>query len=143
MRIVLLLDEGTSYRDIEEKLGAAPSIVSRWKQRYDKDGGLGLATIHPGQPPQKLTPQLRANVLEQARQAPGEVIGQTAARHTSQEFVDFLDEVVSNQPAGQEIHVILDNFANPQKGFGEALPSTAPEREIALRTHLLLVAQSG
>jgi transposase len=41
----------------------------------------------------------------------GEVIGQTTARHTSQEFVDFLDEVVSNQPAGQEIHVILDNFA--------------------------------
>ena len=41
----------------------------------------------------------------------GEVIGQTAARHTSQEFVDFLDEVVSHQPAGQEIHVILDNFA--------------------------------
>jgi uncharacterized protein YerC len=29
MRIVLLLDEGTSYRDIEEKLGAAPSTVSR------------------------------------------------------------------------------------------------------------------
>ena len=27
MRIVLLLDEGTSYRDIEEKLGAAPSTV--------------------------------------------------------------------------------------------------------------------
>jgi transposase len=31
------LDEGTSYRDIEEKLGAAPSTVSRWKQRYEKD----------------------------------------------------------------------------------------------------------
>src|ERR1700680_54873 len=41
----------------------------------------------------------------------GEIIGQTAARHTSQEFVDFLEEVVSNQPAGQEIYVILDNFA--------------------------------
>jgi transposase len=228
MRIVLLLDEGTSYRDIEEKLGAAPSTVSRWKQRYEKGGVLGLATIHPGRPPQKLTPQLRAKVLERTRQAPpdgsthwslrkmaavmkvnknliariwkeadlkphrlerylasndpafeekaaaiiglylnppqnaavfcvdeksaipaldrldrrlplslgraekhgfeyyrhgtlslyaalnpqtGEVIGQTAARHTSQEFVDFLEEVVSNQPAGQEIHVILDNFA--------------------------------
>ena len=70
MRIVLLLDEGTSYRDIEEKLGAAPSTVSRWKQRYEKDGVLGLATIHPGQPPQKLTPQLRARVLERTRQAP-------------------------------------------------------------------------
>jgi uncharacterized protein YerC len=34
MRIVPLLDEGTSYRDIEEKLGAAPSTVSRWKQRF-------------------------------------------------------------------------------------------------------------
>src|ERR1700733_4668402 len=70
MRIVLLLDEGGSYRDIEEKLGAFPSTISRWKQRYEKDGVLGLATIHPGQPPQKLTPQLRAKVLEKTRQAP-------------------------------------------------------------------------
>src|SRR6202162_3424760 len=70
MRIVLLLDEGTSYRDIEDKLGAAPSTVSRWKQRYEQDGVLGLATIHPGQPPQKLTPALRARVLERTRQAP-------------------------------------------------------------------------
>ena len=36
----------------------------------EKDGLLGLATIHPGQPPQKLTPQLRAKVLEKTRQAP-------------------------------------------------------------------------
>jgi DNA invertase Pin-like site-specific DNA recombinase len=33
MRIVLLLDEGSSYRDIEEKLGTPNSTVSRWKQR--------------------------------------------------------------------------------------------------------------
>ena len=46
------------------------STISRWKQRYEKDGVLGLATIHPGQPPQKLTPQLRAKVLERTRQAP-------------------------------------------------------------------------
>src|SRR3984885_3012215 len=70
MRIVLLLDEGGSYRDIEEKLGAFPPTISRWKQRYQEDGVLGLATIHPGQPPQKLTPQLRAKVLERTRQAP-------------------------------------------------------------------------
>ena len=31
---------------------------------------LGLATIHPGQPPQKLTPQLRARVLDRTRKAP-------------------------------------------------------------------------
>jgi transposase len=63
MRIVLLLDEGASYRDIEEKLGTPASTVSRWKHRFQEDGLLGLATIHPGQPPQKLTPQLRARVL--------------------------------------------------------------------------------
>jgi len=228
MRIVLLLDEGASYREIEERLGAFPSTISRWKQRYEKDGVLGLATIHPGQPPKKLTPQLRARVLERTRQAPGdgsthwslrkmaavmkvsknliariwkeadlkphrlerylasndpqfeekaaaiiglylnppqnaavfcvdensaiqaldrldrrlplspgraekhgfeyyrhgtlslyaalnpqtgEVIGQTAARHTSQEFVAFLEEVVGTQPVDREVHVILDNFA--------------------------------
>jgi len=55
MRIILLLDEGACYREIEDQLGAFPSTISRWKQRYEKDGVLGLATIHPGQPPQKLT----------------------------------------------------------------------------------------
>ncbi len=70
MRIVLLLDEGVSYRDIQEKLGTPPSTISRWKQRYEQEGVLGLATVHPAQPPQKLTPQLRAKVLERTRQAP-------------------------------------------------------------------------
>lgn len=41
----------------------------------------------------------------------GEVLGQTAPRHTSQEFVALLEEVISTQPAEREIHVILDNFA--------------------------------
>jgi transposase len=59
MRILLLLDEGVSYRDIEEKLGTPPSTIARWRRRFEKDGLLGLV-IHPGQPPQKLTPELRA-----------------------------------------------------------------------------------
>src|SRR5262245_27448625 len=70
MRILLLLDEGASYGEIREQLGAFPSTISRWKQRYEKDGLVGLTTIHPGQPPQKLTPQLRAKVLEKTRQTP-------------------------------------------------------------------------
>jgi transposase len=43
--------------------------------------------------------------------ASGEVIGKTVARHTSQEFVAFLTEVVANQPAGKELHVIADNLS--------------------------------
>jgi transposase len=41
----------------------------------------------------------------------GEVMGKTAARHTSQEFVAFLAELVANQPRGKEIHLIADNLA--------------------------------
>jgi len=41
----------------------------------------------------------------------GEVLGKTAARHTSEEFVAFLEQVVSSQPRGKEIHVIADNLS--------------------------------
>ena len=243
MRILLMLDEGASYNEIRERLGAYPSTISRWKRRYEEDGVLGLASIHPGQPPQKLTPQLRARVLAKTRQAPpdgsthwslrkmaavmkvsknliariwkeadlkphrlerymasndpqfeqkaaaiiglylnppqnaaifcvdeksaiqaldrldrrlplspgraekhgfeyyrhgtlslyaalnpqtGEVIGQTAARHTSQEFVSFLQEVIATQPEGREIHVILDNFATHKTQLVKALLTRHP-----------------
>ena len=228
MKIVLMLDEGASYTDIKEKLDTTAPTISLWKRRYREEGLMGLATFHPGQPPQKLTPQLRAKILAKTQQAPpdgsthwslrkmaavmgvgkdlirqvwqeaelkphrldrymasddpqfeekateiiglylnppqhaavfcvdeksaiqaldrldrrlplspgraerhgfeyyrhgtlslfaalnpqtGEVIGLTAPRHTSQQFVTFLGEVVGTQPAGREIHIILDNLS--------------------------------
>lgn len=41
----------------------------------------------------------------------GEVVGQTAARHTSDDFLTFLTHVVDTQPRRREIHIILDNLA--------------------------------
>src|SRR5215471_18506868 len=41
----------------------------------------------------------------------GEVLGKTAVRHTSAEFVAFLADIVVNQPRGKEIHVIADNLS--------------------------------
>lgn len=228
MKIVLMLDEGSSYNDIKEKLDTTAPTISLWKRRYSEEGLVGLATFHPGQPPQKLTPQLRAKILAKTQQEPpdgsthwslrkmaavmgvgkdlvrqvwreadlkphrldrymasddpqfekkaaqiiglylnppqhaavfcvdeksaiqaldrldrrlplspgraerhgfeyyrhgtlslyaalnpqtGQVIGQTATRHTSQEFVTFLGEVVASQPAEREIHIILDNLS--------------------------------
>jgi transposase len=43
--------------------------------------------------------------------ATGRVHGKTAARHTSQDFVAFLQEVVAQCPAKQQIHIILDNLS--------------------------------
>jgi len=46
----------------------------------------------------------------------GEVLGKTAARHTSAEFVAFLTDIVVNQPRGKEIHVIADNLSAHKTG---------------------------
>jgi len=41
----------------------------------------------------------------------GEVLGKAAPRHTSNEFVAFLTDIVASQPARREIHVIADNLS--------------------------------
>lgn len=41
----------------------------------------------------------------------GEVIGQTSARHTSAEFVAFLEDLVARQAPEQVIHIICDNLS--------------------------------
>jgi transposase len=41
----------------------------------------------------------------------GKVMGHTVDRHTSAEFVAFLEELVSTQPRSRKIHIILDNLS--------------------------------
>jgi transposase len=41
----------------------------------------------------------------------GEVLGKTSARHTSEEFVAFLADIVASQRRGREIHIIADNLS--------------------------------
>src|SRR5438552_2577754 len=41
----------------------------------------------------------------------GRVHGKTSARHTSRDFLAFLDEVVALCPPRQQIHIILDNLS--------------------------------
>ena len=41
----------------------------------------------------------------------GKVHGKTTARHTSEQFVDFLSQVVGLCQPGQEIHIIVDNLS--------------------------------
>lgn len=41
----------------------------------------------------------------------GQVQGKTTRRHTSQEFVNFLEDVVAPYEANQEIHIICDNLS--------------------------------
>lgn len=41
----------------------------------------------------------------------GKVQGKTAKRHTSEEFVTFLQQIVASAPAAPEIHIVLDNLS--------------------------------
>jgi transposase len=41
----------------------------------------------------------------------GEVHGKTTSRHSSPEFIAFLADLLSKQPEGQEVHIILDNLS--------------------------------
>lgn len=40
-----------------------------------------------------------------------EVLSKMAARHTSEQFLTFLINLVANQPTGKAIHVIADNLS--------------------------------
>lgn len=227
-RVILLLAAGESYVAIQEAVGCFPSYISRWKDRFLRDGVAGLASRYRGQLPRVLTPQLEARILDRTHRPPsdgsthwstrklakvlgvshmmvarvwaraglqphrlrrymassdpdfetktadviglyvnpprhaavfamdekssiqaldrlqpvlplspgraerhgfeyyrhgtlsllaalntrtGEVLGQTAPRHTSAVFVEFLAGVVATQRRGKDIHVILDNLA--------------------------------
>jgi len=72
----------------------------------------------------------------------GTVVGQTAPRHTTEEFVAFLAQLVALEPPGREIHIELDNFASHKlSAFTSSWTSIPMFTCTSLR--LLLLARSG
>lgn len=60
----------------------------------------------------------------------GEVFGQTAARHTSADFVTFLTGLVATQPTDRAIHVILDNLSAHKTPQVTAFLETHPQVQL-------------
>jgi transposase len=227
-KLILLLDDGRSYSEIQAALCCGATYISRWKQRFLNGRVGGLFSRHPGRAPHRRTPKLEARILYWTAKKPadgsthwsvrklasqlgvpkstvervwrraglkphrlerymvsndpdfeskaadviglymnpprhaavfcvdektaiqaldrldpvlplspgraerhgfeyyrhgtlslyaalntatGEVLGKTAARHTSEEFVTFLSNIVSHQPRHREIHIIVDNLS--------------------------------
>jgi len=71
-KLILLLAEGCSYKQIKQRLQTAAPTISRWKQRFLAHGVDGLDTHHPGQRPAVLTPALRAKILAATRHKPAD-----------------------------------------------------------------------
>jgi transposase len=60
----------------------------------------------------------------------GEVVGHTAARHTSDDFLAFVAQVVATQPRGREIHIILDNLATHKTEKVRTFLATHPQVQL-------------
>lgn len=91
---VFCVDEKTAIQALDRRdrvLPLSPGRAERHGFEYKRNGTLSLYAA--------LNTQT------------GQVHGKTAARHTSQDFVEFLDEVVACCETEQEIHIILDNLA--------------------------------
>jgi len=91
---VFCIDEKSAIQALDRldrRLPLSPGRAERHGFEYYRHGTLSLFAA--------LNPQT------------GEVLGQTAPRHTSVEFVAFLSEVVANCPSDQPIHIILDNLS--------------------------------
>jgi transposase len=92
--VVFCVDEKTAIQALDRRdpiLPLSPGRAERHGFEYVRHGTLSLyAALNVGT---------------------GHVEGMTAARHTSQDFLIFLDRVVATQPKGREIHLIVDNLS--------------------------------
>lgn len=60
----------------------------------------------------------------------GEVLGKTAARHTSAQFVTFLEDILASQSPRREIHVICDNVSSHKTDLVKAFLAKHPRVQI-------------
>jgi transposase len=70
-RMILMLAEGRTYADIQERLQTTAPTISRWKKRFlsERINGL-IQQRHPGQKPKVITPKFQARVLDATRRKP-------------------------------------------------------------------------
>jgi len=70
-RMILMLADGRSYADIQQRLQTTAPTISRWRKRFLDEGINGLLDRrHPGQKPTVITPKIQARVLEATRRKP-------------------------------------------------------------------------
>src|SRR3954447_13775279 len=72
-RLILMLAEGLSYTEIQERLDTTAPTISKWRKRFLEQRIDGLMQErHPGQKPSVITPQLQAKVLAATRRKPSD-----------------------------------------------------------------------
>lgn len=93
--IVFCVDEKTAIQALDRKDRQLPLSRGRAQSHgfeYKRNGTLSLFAA--------------------LNTATGEVVGKTAPRHTSEQFVRFLEDIVADHDEDQQIHVICDNVSS-------------------------------
>ncbi|MDR2141865.1 MAG: IS630 family transposase [Deltaproteobacteria bacterium] len=92
--IVLSVDEKPSIQAIERPVGyvytSNRKIVRGFKSAYKRNGAL--------------------NLFAALEVATGHITTQITERKRRIEFLEFMDQLSNDYPAGQEIHVVMDNY---------------------------------
>ena len=93
------IDEKPLIQAIERQIGyikcSNGKVMKAFKSTYKRNGTLNLFAS--------------LDVLT------GKVKGKNTETKKREDFLEFLDEVVSESPKGKELHVILDNYCNHKK----------------------------
>ena len=144
-RIVLACLRGKRNDEVAIEIGVRPNTVGQWRRRFAANGLAGLRDApRPGKPV-KYGVELRGRILAQLELPPpsgmaswdggslalalsvsddavwplevatGIVRGKTTQTKKRADFQAFMEEVVQDQPAGRQIHVILDNLNTHKK----------------------------
>ena len=69
-RVLLLLADGMTYREIAERVACSEPFIAKWKKRFVADGLAGLYARHEGRPVTVLTPKMEARILNWTRKIP-------------------------------------------------------------------------
>ena len=110
---VFCVDEKTAIQALDRKdrmLALSPGRAESHGFEYKRNGTLSLFAA--------------------LNTATGEVLGKTAPRHTSEQFVAFLEEIVASQTRRREIHVICDNVSSHKTELVEAFLARHPRVHI-------------
>jgi transposase len=69
-RLILALAEGWSYSQTKQRLHTSAPTISRWKQRFERDGIAGLEPQHKGSQPRVADAQVQARIARKTQQKP-------------------------------------------------------------------------
>jgi transposase len=71
-RVLLLLADGRSYRQIAQQLQCSQPFISKWKGRFEEARLAGLYVRHAGRAVTVLTPAMEARILNWTRKKPSD-----------------------------------------------------------------------